>query len=154
MKAAICAAVLAAIFTGSANAADTVTVSMTRREATAALNALAAIGEPYKVTVKQAGQDVPVPKFLDVSPAMRSTLVRDTVILHGILVETAKLEEDAKQRLGSDAAALERENNAISETKISVEGLILFAEADLQLDKNPQITLVQASALAVLETPR
>lgn len=132
---------------------------MTRAEATGALNALAQIGQ-YKTAIKQAGQDIAVDRFLDVSTAMRSTLMRDVTVLRGIVQETAKLQEEAKIR--SDArpvseaerlADFNSEISGIALEKVPVEGLVFFAEADLQLDKNPQITPLLGSALSVLMTP-
>jgi hypothetical protein len=126
-------------------------VTMTRADAMVAFNTLAAIGQPYKVTVKQGGQDVPVDKFLDVSAPMRSTLIHDLTALKAVAMETVKLEDDAKTRLGNDAAALAKEGETIAQEKVSIDGVITFSENDLALDKNPQISLLQASALAVIE---
>lgn len=130
-----------------AYAADT--VSMSRIDAMNAFNALVAIGE-YTTTAKQGGQDVAVKKYLDVALPTRSALTHDLTVLRAVAMETVKLQDDAKARLSGKE--LDAEMVAIAQQKVPVEGLILFSEADLQLDKNPQITPLLGSALEVLES--
>lgn len=151
MRGLILVAILIGATVTRALAGDTATVTMTRGDANAVVNAIAAISQPYKGTVRQGSQEVATDKFLDVSAPMRSILVHDMTVLKEKIGETARLQSDARQRLGNDERALARAIEDIAEEKITVEGLMLFTEADLQLDKNPQIGILQASALAVLE---
>lgn len=142
-------AVLVIAGISSAIASDGGAIEMTRAEATEAFNAIAQIGQ-YQVVAKQGGQEVATTKFLDVSLAMRSTLIRDTSILRSVALETGKLQEQARARLADDKA-YNAELVAISQQKVPIDGLIRFSETDLQLDKNPQITPIIGSFLVVLE---
>lgn len=126
-------------------------VEMTRAEVNAAFNAIVSIGQ-YKTAVRQGGQDVVVDKFLDVSLAMRSTLLHDMTLLRAVASETSRLNDEARMRLLDDKA-YGAEVLAIAEQKVKVEGLIRFTEKDLQLDKNPQITPMWGAALSALMTP-
>lgn len=134
-------------FSYSAYAAEP--ISMARVDAMSAFNALYAISE-YTTSAKQGGQDVVVKKFLDVALPTRSALTHDLTVLKAVAMETVKLQDDAKARLSGKE--LDVEMTAIAQQKVSVEGLMLITEADLQLDKNPQITLPLASILEVIES--
>lgn len=124
-------------------------VSMTRIDVMNAFNALAAIGE-YTTAAKQGGQDVVVKKYLDVALPTRSALTHDLTVLKAVSMETIKLQDDAKARLSGKE--LDAEMAAIAGQKVPVDGLIFITEAELQLDKNPQITLLIGSALEPLES--
>lgn len=129
--------------------AGSITVIMTRGDALNAFNAIAAIGE-YTTVARQAGQDVAVKKYLEVSLPMRAALTHDVAILRGVTLETVRLQDDARARL--DGRAFDAEIAAIGAQTVTIDGLTLFSEADLQLDKNPQITPLLASALLLLES--
>lgn len=141
-------------------------VTMTRAEANTAFNTLSSPTYPqkngfnqYETTIKQGGQDVIITRFLDVTPEMRSTLVRDYRVLHDTAMDTAKLHEDAKKRIDADekykttterAVALEAEDMVILQQKVDIVGLTTFTDSDLQPGKNPQVTIPMSASLAPL----
>lgn len=144
LRSAIVALAVSGIMSTAALAGN---IEITRGDAVAAFNAIGAIGQ-YKTAVKQGGQEVPVDKFLAVSPAMRSTLIRNAAALKPIVMDTLALQENAKRRLG-DSAELAAEIEKIAQTIVPAD-VVLFTEADLQLAENPQITPLVGMALSPL----
>lgn len=145
----------AAFFAATAAHAEQMQIS--RIDAMSAFNAISQIGE-YQDSIKQAGQEVPVKRFLKVSPAMRSTLQHDATVLRALSLETMALNQSGDAQIDADPkyttddarrSAKVAAQTVIGQQMVSVD-LMRFSEGDLALGDNPQITPSLGAALSAL----